>query len=261
MNEQIDFKNIQKQAELASTTITEDHQKKESDQSNNRENGLQVNSEDESEEANSQHDNPIGTQALTEAEEKTLQALKLRDVEVKAHERAHASAGGTTTGAPSYTFELGPDGKKYAVEGEVSVDLSIIEGDPRATIAKLQKVHEAALAPVEPSSQDIKVANSAAQLIAQAQSELLAEQLEEPTKVKEPNRVIDSNDSLSDSSNASAQSSDFDQSIAETLAAQERIAPSRPSNIDQRAGRIESFYSTINQAYEKPDNHQFELIA
>ena len=74
------------------------------------------------------------------------------------------------TGAPTYSYEVGPDGKKYAVAGEVSVNLTPVEGDPQATIVKMQKVYNAALAPVNPSIQDTRVANIAAQLIAKAQS-------------------------------------------------------------------------------------------
>ena len=53
----------------------------------------------------------------------------------------------------------------------------------------------------------------------------------------------------------------FDRQIQQTLSSQDAIVPSRSTAIDERAGRIEQFYSTINQAYEKPPNFQFELIA
>ena len=54
---------------------------------------------------------------------------------------------------------------------------------------------------------------------------------------------------------------DFDTLVNQTLEAQEKISPSRSEEVIQRAGRIESFYSDITQAYEKPASYQFELTA
>ncbi len=51
--------------------------------------------------------------------------LKQTDQEVKAHERAHMSAGaGVVMGGASYQYQRGPDGKMYAVGGEVKIDTS-----------------------------------------------------------------------------------------------------------------------------------------
>ncbi len=47
-----------------------------------------------------------------------------------------------------------------------------IEGDPRATIEKMQQVRHAALSPAEPSASDRQVAARARQLERQAQTEL-----------------------------------------------------------------------------------------
>ena len=90
-------------------------------------------------------------------EQRKLAELKKRDAEVRAHEQAHASVGGDLAAAPSYEFELGPDGKQYAVGGEVNIDLAMVPGDPQATIVKMQKVRAAALAPADPSSADRSV--------------------------------------------------------------------------------------------------------
>ena len=106
------------------------------------------------------------------AEQRKLAELKKRDAEVRSHEQAHASAGGDLAAAPSYEFELGPDGKQYAVGGEVNIDLAMVPGDPQATIVKMQKVRAAALAPADPSSADRSVASEATKRILQAQTEL-----------------------------------------------------------------------------------------
>lgn len=95
--------------------------------------------------------------------------LKARDEEVKAHEQAHIAVGGRyiTSGA-QYDYQNGPDGKRYAVGGEVSIDTSPVENDPPATVVKGGIVYHAALAPVKPSSQDYSVASTAQQMIAEA---------------------------------------------------------------------------------------------
>jgi hypothetical protein len=76
------------------------------------------------------------------------------------------------TSGPSYTYKTGPDGKGYAVSGSVGIDTSPIEGDPEATIQKMQTVAAAALAPASPSGQDMKVAAQARQAEARARAEL-----------------------------------------------------------------------------------------
>lgn len=109
------------------------------------------------------------------AEQRELAELKKRDMEVKAHEAAHASVGGQLASGPSYSFEVGPDGQQYAIAGEVQIDLSPVPGDPQATIIKMQQVKSAALAPSEPSAADRQVAAEAARRITEAQAELAKE--------------------------------------------------------------------------------------
>ena len=116
---------------------------------------------------------------LSEEEQIQVDELKERDAEVRAHELAHARVGGALAGAPSYTYQAGPDGKKYAIGGEVQIDVAPVEGDPKATIDKMQIVQAAALAPAEPSGQDKKVAAQAAAQQRAAQSELMAQKRDE----------------------------------------------------------------------------------
>lgn len=116
-------------------------------------------------------------QQLEQAQLKELRELKSRDREVRAHEQAHQAVGGQYAGSVSYTFQRGPDGNQYAVGGEVSIDLSPVQGDPQATIEKMRTVRAAAMAPAEPSGQDRAVAAQAMQLMLQAQGELSSEQV------------------------------------------------------------------------------------
>lgn len=112
-------------------------------------------------------------------QQQQVSELASRDREVRSHEQAHAAVGGSYAGAPTYSFKRGPDGQTYAVGGEVSIDVSPIPNDPAATLRKMEVVQQAALAPAEPSAQDLRVAAQAQVLAAQARSELAALQREE----------------------------------------------------------------------------------
>jgi hypothetical protein len=265
-NEQVDFTSLQKEAEKNASTVTEQESRQNQQQSN----------KDNSEDNNSTADK-TDEEVQQLAEEKVINQLKIRDKEVRAHEMAHANIGGTTTGAPSYTFEVGPDGKKYAVSGEVDVDLSIVPGDPQATIVKMQKVYAAALAPVSPSIQDTRVAASATQKILTAQSELLAlnnEILNKTSNNSEgaistaQNTDLTSQSSISNGSvnrlNDAVLTIQTDSLPNEFLQASQ--SPQQPpiqqsAEVLQRAERIESFYNTVGQGMKKPDTYQFELMA
>jgi hypothetical protein len=115
---------------------------------------------------------------LSEEDRRTVEKLKARDREVRTHEQTHAAVGGQYAGAPSYTYQTGPDGRRYAVGGEVSIDASP-EKDPAATIEKMEIVKRAALAPAEPSAQDVKVAQTAERQRAEAQRQLARQRAEE----------------------------------------------------------------------------------
>ncbi len=113
---------------------------------------------------------------LSSEEQREVQRLKTRDREVHAHERAHQAAGGSyVRGGPSYETKTGPDGKSYAVGGEVQIDTSPVAGNPAATIQKMQQVRRAALAPADPSSADRRVAAAATQKEQAARKELAEE--------------------------------------------------------------------------------------
>lgn len=117
---------------------------------------------------------------LAPKEQAELKELQQRDTEVKAHEQAHLSAAGNlATGSASFTYAKGPDGKRYAIGGEVSIDTSEVAGDPAATAAKADMIKRAALAPANPSSQDRSVAASAVAMKSQAQVDLLKMQQED----------------------------------------------------------------------------------
>jgi hypothetical protein len=112
---------------------------------------------------------------LTDEQLELVQALEARDREVRAHEQAHKSVGGSLAGAVSFSYQTAPNGQRYAVGGEVPIDASAVNGDPAATIRKMNIVKAAATAPVDPSAQDQRVAASASIILAQALKDLSAE--------------------------------------------------------------------------------------
>lgn len=113
------------------------------------------------------------------AEAEKIRQLQLRDHEVRAHEAAHAATGGAYAGSPQYQYQQGPDGKAYATDGEVSIDMSPVSGDPEATLDKAEQIRAAALAPAQPSGQDLKVAQKAQAMASKAKIELAQQQAEE----------------------------------------------------------------------------------
>lgn len=114
-------------------------------------------------------------EALTDEERLEVEDLKARDREVRTHEQAHLAAGGSLiTGGPHFQRERGPDGRMYAVAGEVQIDTS--EGaNPGDTIAKARRIRAAALAPAQPSPQDRQVAAEAVRMEASAWLEKASE--------------------------------------------------------------------------------------
>ena len=115
---------------------------------------------------------------LTDEEKEVVEKLKARDQEVRPPEAAHAAAGGQYAGAPTFSYQQGPDGKRYAIGGEVSIDTSP-GSTPEETIRKADQIRAAALAPADPSGQDQAVAAAAIQMKAQAQAEKAAQSAEE----------------------------------------------------------------------------------
>ncbi len=117
---------------------------------------------------------------LSQEARREVEQLKARDREVRAHEQAHMSAAGPyARGGAGYSYQTGPDGRQYAVGGEVGIDTSPVADDPEATIQKAQVIRAAALAPANPSSQDRSVAAAATKMETQARQELRQAQAEE----------------------------------------------------------------------------------
>lgn len=95
--------------------------------------------------------------------------LKQTEQSIRAHEAAHMAAGGAFAGGVSYVYAKGPDGKMYISGGEVPIQAP--EGKtPEETIKNMEIVKRAALAPADPSAQDLAVAAAAMQIESRARA-------------------------------------------------------------------------------------------
>lgn len=91
--------------------------------------------------------------------ERVLNRFKSSDSEVKNHEQLHASLGTTTTPI-RYDYQMGPDGKLYAIGGSVRLDTSIPK-DEEAAMQKLDELQKASSAPEGLSRADGSIAQAA----------------------------------------------------------------------------------------------------
>jgi len=167
-------------------------------------------------------DDKQAEEAQKQQDDKVLRELRARDREVRAHEAAHTAAGGSLVrGGPSFSYQTGPDGRSYAVGGEVQLDVSPVANDPQATINKASQIRAAALAPANPSSQDIRVASNANQLAARARVDLAIQRREE-LKLEENQQTLDDV--------SSAPGVDADSSSDSSLSDSSTVSPAAPSN-------------------------------
>lgn len=117
---------------------------------------------------------------LSEAEERKLRELRETDARVRRHEEAHrAAAGALYRGGPNYTYETGPDGKRYAVAGSVQIDTSPGR-TPEETVQKAAQIRRAALAPMDPSGTDRAVASKATRMEDAARRALTKQSMDRP---------------------------------------------------------------------------------
>lgn len=196
---------------------------------------------------------PSSTSSKTDESSLQLEVAKLqqREKEVIAHEQAHKAVGGRYAGAASYSYTQGPDGKNYISGGEVSIDTSE-ENKPEKTIPKMQQVRAAALAPVQPSPQDMTVAGSASQKEAAARAELMkqltAQQSSPPKTTQNPSE----GEKPADQTNA--QANQASQPQAASLQPADTTAPAPSSQDDSNAPQASGaqYASSIEARYTSP---------
>jgi hypothetical protein len=199
--------------------------------------------QDEKQEAGQQSE-----QQQQQAEQREIRELQVRDQEVRAHEQAHAIVGGRYASAPSYQYQQGPDGKRYAVGGEVQIDLAPVPGDPAATVQKMQQVKAAALAPAEPSAADRSIAAEAGQRLLQAQAELIAE--------RAPLANAAASDSSTTEEGSTAAESQLTQADAADIVLPQRERLEWQALMTRRGQVIENFYQLATEPAQRPLRQQ-----
>ncbi|MCI7447943.1 putative metalloprotease CJM1_0395 family protein [Campylobacter sp.] len=152
---------------------------------NNTDNSVSSGDKTANAENNTQNDDKNAGQKnigeLSLEEQRIVTELQAADTNVRAHEAAHMAAGGGLTSPASYTYERGPDNKMYAVAGEVGISTG--EGNtPQESLNKAQTIRRAALAPADPSPQDLKVAAQAASMEMSARAQIMQEKMAQNSK-------------------------------------------------------------------------------
>lgn len=185
------------------------------------------------------------TEQQANAEQQELRELQARDQEVRAHEQAHATVGGRYAGTPSYDYQQGPDGRRYAVGGEVQIDLAPVANDPQATIQKMQQVKAAALAPAEPSAADRSIASEATNRLLQAQADLIAERSQQLNSAA-------NNTSAPATSSTSTVASTADNTVGSDTTVADIVMPQRERLersplMQQRSAVIQNFYQLATE--------------
>ena len=135
----------------------------------------------------SSHGNPVehSDEALVE-----IGRLKARDTQVRQHEQAHISAsGGLNVSGASFTYQRGPNGISYAVGGDVKIDTSPGH-TPEETLARAEKIIDAALAPADPSPADRSIAAKAQNMALQARLEIQQQESNLITRSPDPQALV-----------------------------------------------------------------------
>ena len=187
-------------------------------QSNNKANGVENNADNSvssgdktaNAENNTQNDDKNAGQKnigeLSREEQRIVSELQAADTNVRAHEAAHMAAGGGLTSPASYTYERGPDNKMYAVAGEVGISTG--EGNtPQESLNKAQTIRRAALAPADPSPQDLKVAAQAASMEMSARAQIMQEKMAQNSQ-NTNNRNETSGDAVNSTENSNVNSTE-----------------------------------------------------
>jgi hypothetical protein len=96
--------------------------------------------------------------------------LQDRDAEVRAHEASHMNSSGVLTiGGPRFNYQIGPDGKAYAIGGEVTLS-TLPAYNPADAEAAARNLKKAALGVSDPSPMDLAAASSAEAMATEARN-------------------------------------------------------------------------------------------
>ncbi len=140
---------------------------------------------DDDDDHDSQGKKSVKNKEMSREEQQKTRELQQTDRKVRAHEQAHVSASGRiAVSAPSYDYETGPDGRRYAVGGSVNYNVPTTEC-PKDEQLLARQLRRMALAPMDPSPKDRAVAAKASAKEARASREIREEQTEEQASESE----------------------------------------------------------------------------
>ncbi|NLL35993.1 MAG: hypothetical protein GX256_00550 [Fretibacterium sp.] len=142
--------------------------------------GVSVNIVDEDENSSEATGAPSASKAPGRTNPKmdaAVRELQQIEREVIAHEAAHQAAAGRFGGPVRYTRTTGPDGRSYITGGSVPIHVPATN-DPEEALRNMEQVQRAALAPGDPSGQDLQVAARAAASATQIRQQLAAKRSE-----------------------------------------------------------------------------------
>lgn len=124
---------------------------------------------------------------LTEKEKEIIERLKKRDKEVRQHEHKHKAIAGRHAQNIQYSYITGPDNKRYAIEGQVPMDVSP-ERTPEETLEKALKIKQAVGSVDNPSVADRQIIARADQIATQARREIIRRKQEKVAESIEDKR-------------------------------------------------------------------------
>lgn len=107
---------------------------------------------------------------LAPAERVKLQEMQSRDGAVRREEQAHAAAAGAMAGPIRYEYETGPDGRRYVVNGEVSIQGDAPSGDLKDLERMAKRISAAAMSAQAPSAADYNAASTGYQAAGEARA-------------------------------------------------------------------------------------------
>ena len=228
---------------------------------NNGKNENEVkNDKTEKNNANAEKSKINNDDSLTDEEKAVVEKLKARDTEVKVHEQTHiAVAGDLVVSGPSYTYQQGPDGKQYAVGGEVSIDTSR-DDSPDKTISKMQRVIAAALAPAEPSSADYSVAATARQIISDAKTQSVQEKDNKTIDTDKNNNSNSKTNTINENNNSNSKTNTINENNNSINNNSTPQASKLQNNINQNNNRL-SIYQNSNTTFSTSKGLYTDFVA
>lgn len=97
--------------------------------------------------------------------------LEKREQSIINHEKMHMLIGGSLASSPTYTYSIGPDGKKYVSGGRVDMKMPT-GGSLESLLSGLKRIKAAASSVTNPSAADLSTAAMAASIEASVNSEI-----------------------------------------------------------------------------------------